>query len=95
MVVSMSGEGVPLESFGKALNALLKQPALEFSRKLRSSLDENPEYLKRHEAEIFLQVQRLLSDAGIYWDEKVLRERLPSLVREIVSSLRAIEKKRE
>jgi len=91
----MSEEGVPLEGFEKALHALLKQPALEFSRKLRLWLDEGPEYFERHEAEVFLQVQRLLIDAGIYWDEKVLRERLPSLVREIVSCLRAIEKKRE
>ena len=74
---------------------MLKQPALEFSRKLRRWLDKDPEYLKHHEEELFLQVQRFLIDAGIYWDGRILRERLPSLVREIVFCLRSIEKWRE
>jgi hypothetical protein len=91
----MNNDKASSEKFEKALMALFKQPALGFSRKLRSSLDEDPDYLKHHEAEVFPQIQRYLTEAGMPLDGKNPDEQMRDVVREVVIRLRSFEKGRE
>jgi len=91
----MSNDKAASEKFEKALMSLFKQPALGFSRKLRSSLDEDPDYLKHHEAEVFPQIQRYMTEAGMPLDGKNPDEQMRDVVREVVIRLRSFEKGRE
>jgi hypothetical protein len=93
--VIMSKDRASSEKFEKALMAFFKQPALGFSRKLRSSLDKDPDYLKHHAAEVFPQIQRYLTEAGIPLDGKNPEEQMRNVVREVVVRLRSFEKGRE
>lgn len=81
-----------LEEAQKAVDALLKPPALEYSRSLRIEMDANPEYLESHGEEIVLMVERFLNAAGIYWDVIIIKRNLKFLVREIIVTLRSVEK---
>lgn len=81
-----------LEEAQKAVDALLKPPALEYSRSLLTEMDANPGYLESHGEEIVLMVERFLSAAGIYWDLIIIRKNLKLLVREIIVTLRRAER---
>jgi len=85
-------KNISLEGMEKALTAFFKPPALSFSRKLRKRLDEDPEYVKRHEADVLPQVQQVLCDAGVPLDEKHPSEQLHHMIREVVIRLRTYEK---
>ena len=91
----MNNDKASSEKFEKALMALFKQPALGFSRKLRSSLDKDPDYLKHHAAEVFPQLRSYLTEAGIPLDGKNPDEQMHDVVREVVVRLRSFEKGRE
>lgn len=80
------------DEFDRALTAFFKPPALSFSRRLRKNLDENPDYLKRHEADVFPVLQRILLDAGVPLDEKESCEQMRHVIREVVVRLRSYEK---
>jgi len=80
------------EGLERAMGVLFRRPALEFSRKLRASLDKDPEYLTSHKSDIYPEIQHILSDAGAPLDERVLDEQVKYVVREVVVRLRAIEK---
>jgi len=82
-------------AFDRVLGVFFKPPALTFSRTLRSQLDKDPEYLKRHEFEVFPQMQQLLREAGIPLDEKNPTEHMRHVVREVVVRLRSYEKGEE
>lgn len=80
------------DGIDKALIAFFKPPVLSFSRKLRNRLDEDPEYLKRHEEDIFPRVQQVLRDAGVLLDEENSNEQMRHMIREVVVRLRSYEK---
>jgi hypothetical protein len=91
----MNNDKASSEKFEKALMALFKQPALGFSRKLRSSLDKDPDYLKHHGAEVFPQLRSYLTEAGMPLDGQNPDEQMHDVVREVVVRLRSFEKGRE
>jgi len=82
-------------AFDRVLGVFFKPPALKFSRTLRSQLDKDPDYLKRHELEIFPQMQQLLREAGIPLDEKTPAEHMRHVIREVVVRLRSFERGEE
>lgn len=75
-----------------AVLALLKQPALKFSRELRRQLDEDPDYAVKHKRELIPKVNNFLSDAGIDGKKNVIEGNMEMLVRELAVRLRSIEK---
>jgi len=79
----------------RVLAVFFKPPALKFSRTLRSQLDKDPEYLKRHEVEVFPQMQQLLREAGVPLDENNPAEHMRHVIREVVIRLRSFEKGEE
>ena len=79
----------------RVLAVFFKPPALKFSRTLRSQLDKDPEYLKRHEPEVFPQMQQFLREAGIPLDDKNPAEQMRHVIREVVVRLRSFEKGEE
>ena len=91
-VALIYGKNISSDGIDKALTAFFEPPVLSFSRKLRNKLDEDPEYVKRHEADVFPQVQQVLCDAGVPLDEKHPREQLHHMIREVVIRLRSYEK---
>jgi len=91
-VALIYGRKIHSDGIEKALTAFFKPPVLSFSRKLRNKLDEDPEYLKRHEGDIFPRVQQVLRDAGVPLDEENSSEQMRHMIREVVVRLRSYEK---
>lgn len=75
----------------RAILALFREPALEFSRKLRASLDRDPKYLETHKRELFVELDRYLRPVGVILDEAKIDEQLSHVVREVVGRLRSYE----
>ena len=76
----------------KAVMALLKPPALSYTRELRRSLDKDPNFLAFHDQSIGLKVQNLLTQQGIFWDQEVFEKEFMRVVMEAVVRLKGIEK---
>lgn len=76
----------------KAVIALLKPPALSYTRELRHAIDKDPNYLVFHEQSVGLKVHNLLSKQGIFWDQDLFERQFPKVVMEAVIKLRGIEK---
>jgi hypothetical protein len=79
------------DGFEKAIGIFFQRPGIEYTRQLRSALDQDPEYLKTHQEIITHGVRHLLATGGIVWDEESLRERALKLVWEAVVRLRCVE----
>jgi copper homeostasis protein CutC len=79
------------DGFEKAIGIFFQRPGLEYTRQLRSALDQDPEYLKTHQEVVTQGVQQVLTRGGIFWDEESLRERALKLVWEAVVRLRCVE----
>lgn len=88
----IDGNNSSLSGIDWALAAFFKPPALFFSRALRSKLDEDPDYLVRHGADVFPQLQKVLRDAGVPVDEHTSDEQMRHVVREVVVRLRSYER---
>lgn len=80
------------KEYDSAVIALLKQPALKFSRELRRELDKDPEYANKHKPELIPQIDRFLDGAGIHWRKDVIEDNVGKLVRDLAVRLRSIEK---
>jgi hypothetical protein len=79
------------DGFEKAIGVFFQRPGLEYTRQLRSVLDQDPEYLKTHQEVITQGVQEVLSNGGIFWEEQKVRESALKLVWEAVVRLRCVE----
>jgi hypothetical protein len=90
--IMFDGDNNFSDEFDWALMAFFKPPALSFSRKLRTGLDEDPNYLERHESDVLPQLQKILRDAGVPVDEKTSVEQMRHVVREVVVRLRTYER---
>ena len=75
----------------KAVTALLRQPALSYTRELRQEIDRDPNFLTFHDQSVGLKVQTLLSQQGIFWDEEIFEKQYMRVVIEAVHRLRGIE----
>lgn len=80
------------QRFENAVRSLLKKPSLTYMRELRENLDRDPSYLENHKSEVVPQLDHWLSNAGIFWDGKILEGNWQKLVRDVVTRLRSIEK---
>ena len=76
----------------RAVNALMRQPALSYMRSLRRLLDEDPDYLVLHDTTIGRRIQSFLANQGIFWNNSVLEAEFRNVVTEVVTLLRGIEK---
>lgn len=90
----MVGEKSHADGFDKAMMALFKPPALQFSRSLRAELDKDPDFLLRHEKEVYPELERYLRDAGVSLEEHNTRDQMQHVIREVVIRLRSYEKGR-
>ena len=84
--------GISTQRDEKAVLALLKSPALSYTRELRQAIDKDPNFLAFHNSTISLKIQELLSKQGIYWDQEVCEKQFTRVVIEAVTRLRGIEK---
>jgi hypothetical protein len=91
----MIGERIFSNEFERAVTIMFKPPALQFSRALRSRLDTDPDFLKRHEREVFPELERYLREAGVALDERGSSEQMRHVIREVVVRLRSYEKGKE
>lgn len=80
------------DEFERAVTTMFKPPALQFSRSLRKQLDTDPDFLKRHEVEVFPELQRFLREAGVPLDERNASDQMRLVIREVVVRLRSYEK---
>ena len=78
-----------------AVTVMFKPPALQFSRSLRAKLDRDPDFLRRHEVEVFPELKRFLREAGVPLDERNASDQMRHVIREVVIRLRSYEKGRE
>lgn len=76
----------------KAVNALLKQPALCYLRTLRRLTDEDPDYLIFHEPYVRLRIRAFLHHEGIFWDVDTLEREFRRVLADSMTILRSIEK---
>jgi hypothetical protein len=83
---------VEAKSDTRAVNALMKQPALSYMRSLRRLMDEDPDYLVFHESMIGRRIQSFLANQGISWNNSVGEREFRNVVTEVVTLLRSIEK---
>jgi hypothetical protein len=81
-------EGLP----ERALLVFFRGPGLEFSRRLRASLDRDPCYVEMHRTEVYHELERYLGDAGIAVDEQRHDSQLQHVIREVVVRLRSYER---
>ena len=91
----MVGEKTRSDEFEHAVTIMFKPPALQFSRTLRTRLDKDPDFLKRHEGEVFPELKRFLREAGVPLDEMDSSNQMRHVIREVVVRLRSYEKGRE
>ena len=75
----------------KAVIALLKAPALSYTRELRQAIDKDPNFLAFHDQSIGLIVQNLLSKQGIFWDQEVFEKEYMTVVNEAVIRVRCLD----
>lgn len=92
MVKELSSHFLGPQAFENAVMSLVKKPGLSYMRDLRKNLDDHPDYLEKHKADVMPQIDHWLSKAGIYWDAKVLETNWEKVVRDVVVRLRSIEK---
>jgi hypothetical protein len=91
----MVGEKTRSDAFEQAVTMMFKPPALQFSRTLRTRLDMDPDFLRRHEGEVFPELERFLREAGFQFDEMDASNQMRHVIREVVIRLRSYEKGRE
>ncbi len=77
----------------RAVLAMLKPPALSYTRELRQAIDEDPNFLAFHDQSIGLKVQKFLSKEGIFWDEEVYEREVMKVVTEAVTRVRSLDKR--
>jgi hypothetical protein len=83
-----------VDGFERAVSVFFRRPGLDYARQLRSALDDDPNFLNAHRDVVTDGVTTLLRDAGISWDDAVLKDSAPKLVWEAVVRLRGVEKRR-
>jgi hypothetical protein len=88
----MDGEKSHTDGFDKAMLALFRPPALQFSRSLRAELDKDPDFLRRHEKEVYPVLERYLRVAGVLLEEHNTEDQMQHVIREVVIRLRSYEK---
>lgn len=91
-MIPTADDALSSEDLRKAVLVLLKPPALHYARRLRTKLDADPHCFDGREEELIADLAKLLSSAGIYWDETIIRNNVTRLVREIIVALRSVEK---
>lgn len=91
----MVGKKTFSDEFEHAVTIMFKPPALQFSRSLRTRLDKEPDFLERHEVEVFPELERLLREAGVPLDERNASNQMKHVIREVVLRLRSYEKGKE
>jgi hypothetical protein len=82
-----------IDGFEEAIGVFFRQPGLDYTRHMREALDDDPEYLNAHRDHITNGVKTLLRDAGISWDDTVMKGSATKLVWEAVVRLRGVEKR--
>jgi hypothetical protein len=75
-----------------AVNALLKQPALSYTRGLRRSIEEYPNFMTFYGQSVGLEVHNILTNEGICWDDDVFEKEFLKVVMEAITRLRSKEK---
>jgi hypothetical protein len=83
-----------IDGFETAVSVFFRPPGLDYARQLRSALDDDPNFLNAHRDVVTDGVKTLLRDAGISWDDTVVRDSATKLVWEAVVRLRGVEKRR-
>lgn len=76
----------------QAVFALLKEPALEYVRELRRTLDNDPNFLTYHDRSVGLKIQSFLSKQGIFWDDEVFERQFRKVLMEPITRLRSAER---
>ena len=83
-----------MDGFERAVSVFFRHPGLDYARQLRSALDDDPNFLNAHRDAVTNGVKTLLRDAGISWDDTVVRDSATKLAWEAVVRLRCVEKGR-
>ena len=75
-----------------AVLVLLRKPALEFIRELRTHVDADSEYVKNHWDELFPKAQGFLLKGGIFWDVRILERDSMSILEQAIVRLQTNRK---
>lgn len=74
----------------RAVNALLKQPALSYIRDLQQTMEQDPNFLAFHDRSVSVRIQSLLSRQGIFWDTEIFEDQFPKLIDEAVRRVKKL-----
>ncbi len=83
---------MPSPTREKAVQFLLKPPAVRYLRKLKESLEREPDYLRTHHEDVGNVVIGFLAGSGLQWHRAIFEREWDAILRDALRRLP--EKKR-
>ncbi len=75
----------------RAVLALLKPPALSYTRDLRYSVEQDADFLASNERSVRPRILRYLAVQGIFWDEEIFNRQYKEIVMKAIAGLKKSE----
>lgn len=71
----------------KAVLSLLKPPAVRYVRRLKESLDRDPQYLESHHKDVGNIIIGFLAGSGFQWHRDIFDREWPEILRQALTRL--------
>lgn len=91
MITNLTSSGLS-DRYERAINVLFTPQAISFLRQLRASTEDDPQFVDENEHSLRPQVQQILNQGGIIWDQQILDREWKTIVMEAIVRLRCTEK---
>jgi hypothetical protein len=80
---------MPLTAKEKSVLFLLKPPASRYVRKLKETLDRDPDYLATHREDVANIIIGFLAGSGLQWHREIFEREWPGILRDALARLSA------
>ena len=77
----------PLTAKEKAIEHLLKPPAVQYVRSLKALAKKDPNYVKSHREDVGNIIHGFLSGAGFHWAQEIFEKEWPDILQEALARL--------
>ena len=69
----------------KAVEHLLKSPAIQYVRKLEALTQSNPDYINSNKEDVGNIVRGFLAGGGFHWDGEIFEKEWPDILQEAMA----------
>ena len=71
----------------KAVQHLLKPPAVEYVRLLEAATQKDPEYVNNNRVDVGNIIHGFLAGAGFHWDQEIYDKEWPEILQDALAQL--------